>query len=76
MKLGLLGIALFTVSQLVASEPGVRLGNDVVPLRQSLTLDLDPATDVFRGRAVIEVRLTKPASTIWLNATELEVDHP
>jgi alanyl aminopeptidase len=57
-----------------AAEPGLRLGNDVVPLRQSVTLDLDPASEAFRGQVTIDVRLAKPLSTIWLNATELEID--
>ena len=75
MKSALLCAALLTASPLLAAESSIRLGNEVVPLRESLILDLDPADGAFRGRAIIDVRITKPVSTIWLNATGLEVDH-
>ena len=54
------------------STPG-RLPKDVVPSHYTLRFDLDPARDTFTGRADIDITVRRPASTIVLQATELEV---
>ncbi len=70
-------LALVVCSLLATSMPAaesVRLSGDVVPLHESLTFDLDPASETFHGHAVIDVRLAKSSSAIELNATELTID--
>ena len=70
-------LALFVCS-LIASTPlmaeSVRLSGDAIPLHESVTFDVDPSSETFRGHATIDVRLVKPSATIELNATELTID--
>lgn len=51
-----------------------RLSDDVVPLRYALRLDIDPASDSFRGLVEIDVSLTKPTRRIDLHASSLDID--
>ncbi|HEY1099382.1 MAG TPA: M1 family metallopeptidase, partial [Myxococcota bacterium] len=51
-----------------------RLPSDVVPLRQDLSLDLDPARIETRGTTSIAVTLSQPRQQLWLNARQLVVD--
>lgn len=53
------------------STPG-RLPKDVVPTHYTLRFDLDPERETFTGRTEIELNVRRPASTIVLNATELD----
>ena len=55
--------------------PKVRLAEvqDVSPTHYRVTLDLDPAKPTFGGTIVIQVRIDKPAQTLWLNASRIAV---
>ncbi len=50
------------------ATPPARLGDDVVPRAQSLSLRLDPAAATYDGRATIEIEVMRPASSIRLHA--------
>jgi len=53
------------------SPPAFRLPDDVVPLKHTVELSIDPNLGSFEGTATIEVDLHKPASVIWMNARDL-----
>lgn len=54
--------------------PLLQLGSEVRPLRYALDLEVDPARDAgIRGRAEIEVELTRPRRTVWLHGLDLRV---
>jgi aminopeptidase N len=53
------------------STPG-RLPKDVIPTHYTLRFDLDPAREVFDGKADIDLTVRRPTSSIVLQATELD----
>lgn len=53
--------------------PSLRLDGSVVPQRYRLDLTIDPAQDRFHGSIDIDVKLSIPASVVWLNGTDLKV---
>ena len=55
------------------SVPLGRLGEAVVPTAYALNLSIDPDTDGFSGRVVIDVRLTEPVDEIYLHGKNLTV---
>lgn len=50
-----------------------RLGNDVVPKRYALTLNIDPRTDRFSGEVEIEVDIQKLTWFIQLHGGDLDI---
>lgn len=56
----------------VSSPPGFRLPDNVVPLKYTVALSIDPSKDTFEGTVFIEVNIVNPTSIIWLNAKDLE----
>jgi alanyl aminopeptidase len=56
--------------------PKVRLSEvqDIAPTHYQATLDLDPAKSTFSGTVTIEVRVNKPAQTVWLNGNRIAVE--
>ncbi len=61
-----LGIALA-----LPPPPAFLLPGDVVPLKHSIDMTIDPARDTFTGRAIIDVEIRKPLSVIWLNGKDI-----
>ena len=59
----------------VAAEqpPTLRLPDTIAPTSYRVDLHLDPAKNDFAGSVNIEVTLTAPAQTIWLNANRITV---
>ncbi len=53
-------------------SPGIRLRGTVRPVAQQLHLTLDPTQVATRGTTTIDVDLTQPQRTIWLNARGLK----
>jgi alanyl aminopeptidase len=53
------------------SPPTFRLPDDIVPLKHTVELSIDPNLAAFEGTATIEVDLRKPAGVIWVNARDL-----
>jgi alanyl aminopeptidase len=53
--------------------PTLRLGGTVVPTHYSIDLKIVPGTDLFEGIAHIAVSFKQPESTVWLNATKLNI---
>jgi aminopeptidase N len=64
------------VVQRAAPEPvpGLRLPDDVTPLRYDLRLTIDPAVEAFHGEVAIRVRTAGPLAAVWLGADELDVE--
>jgi cytosol alanyl aminopeptidase len=54
--------------------PSLRLGQDVRPTRYTADLTLVPTAAAFEASIAIEVTLARPASLIWLNASDLSID--
>ncbi|QSQ23529.1 M1 family metallopeptidase [Pyxidicoccus parkwayensis] len=56
--------------------PGLRLDSRVKPVRQAVTLELDPRQETFRGTADIELALfaDEPLRELWLHGDELTVE--
>ena len=55
------------------AAPGLRLPDDVTPLRYELRLELDPDRDTFRGQVAIRLRVERPIERMWIHADELEI---
>ena len=51
--------------------PGFHLPGDVLPLKYTVELNIDPRRDAFTGSMQIEANILKPASVIWLNGKNL-----
>lgn len=56
-----------------AEPPSLRLPDSFRTNRYTAELTLLPGADSFSGKIEIDVTLAKPASSIWLNATELSI---
>jgi alanyl aminopeptidase len=56
------------------TPPKLRLPDGVRPVRNTVELTLDPATEDFTGTITTELEITKPTSVVWLNAKEITVD--
>ncbi|MFP2913677.1 M1 family peptidase, partial [Pyxidicoccus sp. 3LFB2] len=54
--------------------PGLRLDSRARPTRQSVTLELDPRQEAFRGTTDLELSLTEPTRELWLHGEELSVE--
>lgn len=67
----LLGLAVFCWVLPAAEPPKLQLGNDIRPVRYAADLTLVPGAATFDGSIEIEIVLARPASLVWLNATEL-----
>ena len=51
--------------------PAFVLPGDVIPLKHTIEMTIDPDRDTFTGRAIIEVEIKKPLSVIWLNGKDI-----
>jgi hypothetical protein len=60
-----------------ASSPGPRLPDGVAPVSYDLTLELDPAREIFTGHVSIEIAVAAPGTTrLWLHAVDLDKIEP
>lgn len=64
-------LLLLQISVVLAWEG--RLGDNVLPSRQSVTMEIDPAKDRFRGRTSIVLQVKEPTSEIRLHALDITV---
>jgi len=65
------------VTLALSSTPGhasLRLGRDVIPVEESLTLTLDPAAARFGGVASIALEVPQPADSFRFHALGLDLD--
>ena len=53
----------------------VRLGNDVVPVRQEVRLKLDPRSDTYSGSVRIELDVRKAGAVPRVHAQEMTISH-
>lgn len=51
----------------------MRLGNSAQPLRYAAELTIVPGHDTFSGTADIDLKVNEPVQTLWLNATQLNI---
>ncbi|MDQ3335682.1 MAG: M1 family metallopeptidase [Myxococcota bacterium] len=56
------------------TPPEMRLPKTARPIRNTVELTLDPATEVFSGSIAIDLEVTGPLDVLWLNGTDIEVD--
>ena len=68
-----LALALCALSAFAAEAPKLRLPDDIRPVKYAADLTLVPGDKTFAGAIDIDISLAKPASLIWLNATELTI---
>ncbi|HEX8152506.1 MAG TPA: M1 family metallopeptidase, partial [Thermoanaerobaculia bacterium] len=59
---------------LCAADAPVRLGRDVVPVSQSITLKLDPRLDTYSGTTVVELDVKKAVPTFNLHSEEINIE--
>lgn len=52
----------------------VRLPDVARPLRYRVHLDVDPDVSTFDGEIEIDVHVTRPTETVWLNASNLTIE--
>ena len=57
------------------APPALRLPGDVVPIQYALDLTIVPDQPSVPGRVHIAARVVRPARIVWLNATDLVIDH-
>ncbi len=57
----------------VLTPPRLRLDPSVRPVRQTVTLELDPRRESFSGTTDIEIALPQATHAVWLHAEELTV---
>ncbi len=55
------------------TPPGLRLDASVRPTRQTVTLELDPRQETFRGTTDVELSLASATQHVWLHGEELSV---
>jgi alanyl aminopeptidase len=51
--------------------PAFLLPGDVVPLKHTIDMTIDPDRDTFTGHAIIDVEIKRPLALIWLNAKDI-----
>ncbi len=56
---------------LVPAQPIFELPDGVTPKKHIIELTVDPSLGTFTGRSQIEIELTKPTTTLWVNAKDL-----
>src|SRR5437763_5189124 len=66
-------LSAFIGGQLSVGAPSFLLSSDVVPLKHTVELTIDPSRETFEGRMRIEVELRMPVTEIWVNAKDLVV---
>jgi alanyl aminopeptidase len=68
-----LAVALLAAEASAEAPPRLRLPEGAKPVRQSIELSVDPASEGFSGSVAIDLELREPLSVIWLNASGLKV---
>lgn len=53
--------------------PSLRLPNDAKPTEYTVQLTIDPQKDSFSGIITIDLEIAKQISTLWLNATDIQI---
>jgi alanyl aminopeptidase len=74
LLLGLTSAALIAfVARASDQPPSLRLPDSVVPISYRADLKLDPKQTPFSGMLAIKVDVKQPVQTIWLNASQIDV---
>ena len=68
-----IALALLFFVSIAAQAATVRLGNDVVPVRQSIVLEADPREDTFTGSTEIELEVKKATSAFRFHAEAMNI---
>jgi alanyl aminopeptidase len=56
----------------MSEPPTNQLPRDVLPLRYSIELTIEPSEEYFSGDVAIDINLLKPQNGIWMHAQDLE----
>jgi aminopeptidase N len=67
-------VVLAYLTPCITHAAGVRLGHEVVPIAESVRLDLDPGRPDYRGSVVVTLRVRTPVDFFQLNARELTIE--
>jgi alanyl aminopeptidase len=62
------------LSSLSATADLVRLGHDVVPVSQAISLQADPRSDSYRGTTTLALNVTRATSSFLMHAADLSID--
>lgn len=71
MRIAAIGFLAALLLRALPAPPAFHLPGDVVPLKYSVELSIDPHRDTFEGTARIEMNVLKPTSVVWMNAKDL-----
>ncbi|HEV7239044.1 MAG TPA: M1 family metallopeptidase [Thermoanaerobaculia bacterium] len=63
---------LFTAANINAAT--VRLGDDVIPVKQSVDLNVDPKSDQYSGSVTVDLDVKRATSSFLLHAEDLTID--
>jgi alanyl aminopeptidase len=69
----LIVLTVFSLTALAGTptRPAFRLPDDVIPLKHSIELSIDPSLPTFEGKSIIDVDLRKATTLIWVNGRNL-----
>ena len=70
----LIVLSLFIALPAVAAPP-LRLGRDVVPVRESIALKMDPRQDNYSGTVVVDLDVRKAVPSFSLHAEEMKIEN-
>jgi len=75
MKRALLICAAVATGAIAATSPKLRLSEaqDITPVRVQAELTLDPHKKDFTGVVEIQIKVNRPSSIVWLNATGIKI---
>src|SRR5262245_51067417 len=63
----------FICGQFSLAAPTFLLPDNVIPLKHTVELTIDPSRETFEGRMRIEVDLRAPITEIWVNGKDLMI---
>ena len=66
-------LALLSFGLAAADVPTLRLPDGIHPVKYAAELTLVPGAEAFDGSITIDIALARPASLIWLNASDLSI---
>ena len=57
-----------------AAAGSLRLPAGARPVKQTIELTLDPRQETFQGAVAIDLGISTPTDTLWLNASQLTLE--
>src|SRR5262245_25653428 len=69
-----LALAMTLTTPVIAAEDPSRLKRDVIPISESIRLDIDPAQKSYSGTATIAIQVVTATSSFRLHARDMKLD--